>query len=428
MTVDPSAARGGSVLHEGISYFFCNPRCREKFVADPAHYLNPKSQPPIAPAARSPTMYVCPMDPEVRQLGPGPCPKCGMALEPEIVTLSDDSSSPELQSMTRRFWVSLVLSLPVVFLSMSGRMPMRSDAWKEFLFSTPVVLWGGWPFFERAWTSLRLLAFNMFTLIALGTGAAYLYSAAALFSHSAAPALLRVRCRHHVLVLLGQVLELRARARTSGALKELLNLAPPFARVVRTGGTETDIALQDIQVGDLLRVRPGEKVPVDGIVVEGTSAIDESMVSGEPLPVEKVVGDRVTGGTVNGSGGLVMRAERVGEGTFLAQIVRLVAQAQSSRAPIQRSGRSRLVLVCPGRCSAGGAHVCRLVFMGARAQGGPRARERRGGPDHRLSLRARAGHADGDHGGDRPRRQGGSSLSRCRSAGDAGRRRHARDR
>ncbi len=282
-------------------------------------------------------MYVCPMHPEVRQDGPGDCFKCGMALEPEMPALSADEQDPELLRMSRRFWISLFLSLPVTFLATHSMQPPRWMQWFELTLTTPIVLWGGWPFFERAWRSILNRSLNMFTLIAMGIGTAYLYSLSAVaLAKADLPLYFESAAVITVLVLLGQVLELRARARTSRALKELLNLAPRFARLLQTGGQEIDLPVEKVQVGDLIRVRPGEKVPVDGIVVEGASAIDESMVTGEPLPAEKVTGDRVTAGTLNGTGSFVMRAERVGEGTLLAQIVRLVSQAQRSKAPIQR--------------------------------------------------------------------------------------------
>jgi Cu+-exporting ATPase len=258
-----------------------------------------------------------------------------MALEPEMPTLQEDSSSSELKMMTRRFWASVILTLPVVVLAMMSEHSPNSSATLELLLTTPVVFGGGWSFFQRAWRSILNRSLNMFTLIALGTGAAYFYSLVAFFSSSPLPLYFESAAVITTLVLLGQLLELQARSKTSNALKELLALAPPFARVIR-GGKELDIPRESIQVGDLIRVRPGEKVAVDGIVMEGASAIDESMITGEPLPAEKVVGDRVTGGTQNGFGSLVVRAERIGAGTFLSQIIRLVSQAQRSRAPIQR--------------------------------------------------------------------------------------------
>ncbi len=301
------------------------------------------------------TEYVCPMHPEIVRNEPGSCPICGMALEPRTVTLEEDEN-PELQDMARRFWISLVLALPVVVLAMGEMIPGRPleglvskpvKAWLELLLATPVVLWGGWPFFERGWMSIVHRSLNMFTLIALGTGTAYLYSAVATLFPGIFPASFRgpggpvavyfeAAAVIVVLVLLGQVLELRARAKTSGAIKALLGLAPKTARLVRDDGREEDVPLDNVQQGDRLRVRPGEKIPVDGTIAEGSSAVDESMITGEAIPVEKAGGDRVTGGTVNGSGTFIMTAERVGKDTVLAQIVQMVSEAQRSRAPIQR--------------------------------------------------------------------------------------------
>ncbi len=362
----------GDWTHGGKTYYFCNPRCLDKFRAEPQRYLPSETGTDVgakqvsapqetAGHARPPALdaagaeHTCPMHPEVVTRGSGACPICGMALEPRTVTLQEEAS-PEFTDMTRRFWACLVLTAPVVFLAMAemipGRpvqhaLPGRLQTWLELLLSTPVVLWGGWPLFERCWASLVNRSLNMFTLIAIGTGTAYFYSlVAALF-----PALFPESFRGHggkvamyfeaaavitTLVLLGQVLELRARSRTSNAIKALLGLAPKAARLLRDDGSEEDILLERVKPGDRLRVRPGERVPVDGVVFKGTSSVDEAMLTGEPFPAEKHPGDRVTGGTVNGSGGFVMRAERVGSDTLLAQIVRMVSEAQRSRAPIQR--------------------------------------------------------------------------------------------
>ena len=389
MTIDPATAAGRHT-HQGTTYHFCSPGCLAKFKADPDRYLTPVAgarEPEAAPAG---TIYTCPMDPEVRQDHPGACPKCGMALEPDLSTAPamrveytcpmhpeivrdapgacpicgmaleprtvtvEEAPNAELIDMTRRTWIAAVLGLPVFLLAMGdmvlgmglgGRLDMRVTNWIGLIFSTPVVLWAGWPFFERGWASIVNRHTNMFTLIALGVGAAYLFSVAGTLVPNAFPEGFRV---HGVvesyfdtavvitfLVLLGQVLELRARGRTSMALRQLLGMAPKTARVIRDGN-ETDIPLPHVQVGDLLRVRPGEKIPVDGVVTEGRSAVDESMVSGEPIPVEKEAGARVTGATINGTGSLIMRAERVGNDTLLAQIVRMVSEAQRTRAPIQR--------------------------------------------------------------------------------------------
>ena len=366
MKVNTATARGGSYVHAGKTHYFCNPRCRERFAVDPAHWLargpSMAAMGAAAPAAARPAAsasadgaaeWVCPMDPEVLETKPGPCPICGMALEPRTVTLAEEGN-PELEDMTRRLVVAAVLTVPLLLLAM-GRMlprlahalPERAAGLVELLLATPVVLWAGWPFFERMWTSLRTRRLNMFTLIGLGTGVAWLYSMAA----ALVPGLFPASARGHegrvalyfesaavivTLVLVGQVLELRARARTGGAIRALLGLAPTTARRIDASGREADVALESVRPGDLLRVRPGERVPVDGVVVEGASSVDESMITGEPVPVEKAAGARTTGGTLNGTGGFVLRAERVGRDTLLARIVQLVAEAQRSRAPIQR--------------------------------------------------------------------------------------------
>jgi Cu+-exporting ATPase len=358
MDVVPGQAAGGSAEHSGTTYWFCNPRCREKFVADPTRYISPAA---VAPPAKSPSArgadtrtYTCPMHPEIRQVGPGSCPKCGMGLELLEVTATEEGPSPELVDMTRRFWVSLVFTVPVFVLATAemvtpelvARLSPSARLWAQLVLSAPVVLWGGWPFFVRGWQSLVTRSLNMFTLIALGTGAAFAYSVfAVLFPDAlphgmrhggAPPVYFEAAAVITALVLLGQVLELRARSATSGAIRALLGLAPKTARRLREDGSEEDVPLGHVQAGDRLRVRPGERVPVDGAVLEGTGAVDESMVTGESIPVEKGPEARVTGGTVNGTGGFVMRADRVGADTLLAQIVRMVAEAQRSRAPIQR--------------------------------------------------------------------------------------------
>lgn len=326
MTVTKSKA-AGRVEYEGKDYYFCATSCAAKFKADPEKYLNPK---PMKAAARaSGGKYTCPMHPEIVQDGPGSCPKCGMALEPVEVS-EQEEPNPELADMQRRFWVSAALTAPLLVQMVVGGIA----TWVELLLATPVVLWGGWPFFQRGWASVASRNLNMFTLIALGTGASYLFSVIAVF-RPGLPVYFEPAAVITTLVLLGQVLELRARSRTSGALRSLLGLRPKTARVIE-GAHEHDLPLEEIEAGNLLRVRPGEKMPVDGVVVEGTSSVDESMITGEPMPVEKAVGDRVTGGTVNGAGSFVMRAERVGRDTVLSQIVRLVSEAQRTRAPIQR--------------------------------------------------------------------------------------------
>ncbi len=326
MRVDPKTARFQHP-HRDQTYYFCCQGCRDKFRADPGKYLAATPAQPAPPRPGVP--YTCPMHPEVRQMGPGACPKCGMALEPVEVTASEEPNA-ELADMNRRFWIGLALTVPVVVLSMMGRL-----VWVQLVLTTPVVVWGGRRFFERGWASIGSRSPNMFTLIAIGTGTAYVYSVAAAFVPGAF-VYFETAAAITVLVLLGQVLELRARGRTSSAIRALLSLAPPVARLVRGDGAEEDVPLERVHPGDRLRVRPGEKVPVDGVVTEGASAVDESMLTGEPLPVEKAAGSRVTGGTVNGTGGFLMRAERVGSETLLAQIVRMVSEAQRSRAPIQR--------------------------------------------------------------------------------------------
>jgi P-type Cu+ transporter len=354
MDVTPGQARGGSAQHAGITYWFCNPSCRDKFVVNPSKYVTPAPVPPRAPPKVADTrIYTCPMHPEVRQVGPGNCPKCGMALEP-LEPVTDEEPSAELADMTRRFWVSAVLTVPLLGLAMGemalpelvGRLSVTARLWIQLVLSAPVVLWGGWPFFVRGWQSIVTRSLNMFTLIALGTGAAFGYSVfAVLFPDAlphgmrhggAPPVYFEAAAVITTLVLLGQVLELRARSATSGAIRALLGLQPKTARRLRADGAEEDVLLAEVQSGDRVRVRPGERVPVDGVVMEGRSAVDESMLTGEPIPVEKGPDARVTGGTVNGTGGFVMRAERVGADTLLAQIVRMVAEAQRSRAPIQR--------------------------------------------------------------------------------------------
>jgi P-type Cu+ transporter len=356
MHVDPASAKGGSSEYAGQTYYFCCPTCKKKFDADPDRYLHPQPavDAPPQPAAAG-AMYVCPMHPEVRQDHPGPCPKCGMALEPEEPA-AVEADNPELRDMTRRFWIAVVLTLPVFVLGMLDAIPGlraplmahgRAIQWIQLVLSAPVVLWAGWPFFVRGWQSIRLRSLNMFTLIALGTGVAFVYSLVATIFPGLLPASVRMvdgitpvyfeaASVIVTLVLVGQVLELRARAKTGSAIRALLGLAPATARRIGPDGRESDVPLADVHVGDRLRIRPGEKVPVDGKVLEGSSAIDESMISGEPIPVTKQIGDTVIGGTLNGSGTLVIQAERVGSETLLGQIVKMVASAQRSRAPIQQ--------------------------------------------------------------------------------------------
>ena len=334
--------------HQGQDYFFCSGRCRERFEAEPEKFLAPKKPETVASAG---AIYTCPMHPEVRQVGPGSCPICGMALEPEQVSL-DDKPDPELIDMIRRFWIALALTLPVFTLEMGSHLglmhlvPPAWSNWISFALATPVVLWAGAPFFARGWRSLITRNLNMFTLIAMGTGVAWVYSVVGTLApqwfppafrdmHGVVAVYFEAAAVITVLVLLGQVLELQARARTSGAIRALLGLAPKTARRITAQGDE-DVASMRSRPATCLRVRPGEKIPVDGIVTEGRSVVDESMVTGESMPVSKAQGERVIGGTVNQSGGLVLRAEKVGRDTMLARIVDMVAKAQRSRAPIQR--------------------------------------------------------------------------------------------
>jgi Cu+-exporting ATPase len=422
MKVDPSRAKA-THEHAGKTYYFCCAGCKEKFSADPAKYLMPKSHVGIAPVSAHPVQiapsaphaasetvvqitpvadiarkpasneYTCPMDPEVRQQGPGDCPKCGMALEPFHAALpptkteytcpmhpqivrdkpgscpicgmaleprtvsAAEQINPELVEMTRRFWVSVAFTIPILVVAMADFIPAlsalmqvaspRTWQWLEFILATPVVLWGGWPFFVRGGRSVITRNLNMFTLIGLGTGVAYGFSVVGVLFPDIFPPAFRgesgevavyfeAAAAITTLVLLGQVMELRARSRTGAAIKALLGLAPKTARLIREDGSEADVPLDEAKPGDKLRVRPGEKIPVDGVILEGASSVDESMISGEPIPVEKFKGARVTGATVNGTGTLVMRAERVGSETLLAQIVRMVSEAQRSRAPIQK--------------------------------------------------------------------------------------------
>jgi P-type Cu+ transporter len=347
-----------SVEHGGTTWYFCGQSCLKKFEANPEKYDGAQAHTQQSATIVEPApgiKYTCPMHPEIIRDMPGSCPICGMALEPLTAT-GDDTANPELISMTRRFWIGTVLTLPFLAIMVSHLMPSnplqhfiggRALPWLEFALATPVVLWAGWPFFERGWSSIVHRSLNMFTLIAIGTGAAYLYSVVAVLAPGIFPASFRDASGHlglyfeaaaviTVLVLLGQVLELQARSRTNSAIRALLSLAPKTARRIAPNGTETDVALAEIQVGDRIRIRPGEKVPTDGFVIEGRSSVDEAMVTGESVPIEKSAGDPVIGGTINGTGTLVMRAERVGADTLLSQIVKMVGEAQRTRAPIQR--------------------------------------------------------------------------------------------
>ena len=346
MTVTAQSAH--TLTHEGRPYYFCSAKCQGKFAANPRQYLAPEPPVEAAPAAAG-TGYTCPMHPEIRQDHPGNCPKCGMTLEPLLPELDDDDN-PELRDFQHRFWWTLPLTVVVTVLAMFGHQlqwfESTTQTWIELLLSIPIVLWAGWPFFSRGWQSVVNRSPNMWTLIGLGTGAAFVYSVVATVAPQVFPdsfvSMGRVAVYFEAaaviisLTLLGQVLELKARSQTSAAIKSLLGLAPKTARRIRSDGTEEDVPLTHVHVGDLLRVRPGEKVPVDGEVTEGGSSVDESMLTGEPMPVAKRVGDKVIGATLNTSGALVMRSERVGASTVLSQIVQMVAQAQRSRAPMQR--------------------------------------------------------------------------------------------
>ena len=351
MVVDPETASHHADF-SGVRYYFCSARCQERFSADPQTFLEKQAAPPVAPVhSAEGAIWTCPMHPQIRQNGPGSCPICGMALEP-LDPLVDGGENPEVADMTRRFWVAAVLAIPLLVLTMGAELfglellPMRASMWVQLALATPVVIWCAAPFFQRFAASLRSGHLNMFTLIGLGVGVAFGYSLVATLAPQVFPASLRTMggmvpvyfeaaAVIVALVLLGQVLELRARNATGAAIRALLGLAPKTARKVRPDGTEEDVPLDSVQVDDLLRIRPGEKVPVDGVVVEGRSAVDEAMITGEPVPVEKFAGERVTGATVNGTGGLLMRADRVGRDTMLSQIVHMVAEAQRSRAPIQ---------------------------------------------------------------------------------------------
>ncbi len=360
MTVDPATAKHRA-LHAGRTLYFCCEGCKTKFLADPERYLQPSAgaapnAPPAVPAAAAPgTIYTCPMHPEIRRNAPGSCSICGMALEPLVVT-ANPAENPELRDMTRRFWIGAALAAPMLLLEMGphlrlgalhGGVSASSSTWIQFLLGTPVVLWCGWPLLERAWASIRNRSLNMFSLIGLGVTAAYGYSLAASFApgifpaglrdpHGSTPVYFEAAAVITVLVLLGQVLELRAREHTGSAIRALLKLAPKTARRLRADGTDEEIPIEQVRIGDRLRVRPGEAVPVDGSVTDGRSAVDESMVTGESMPVEKTAGAPLIGGTINGTGALTMAAEKIGADTVLARIVQMVAEAQRSRAPIQR--------------------------------------------------------------------------------------------
>ncbi|MDP3049349.1 MAG: heavy metal translocating P-type ATPase [Thermodesulfovibrionales bacterium] len=353
MVIDPKGAAGSS-LHKGLTYYFCSTHCKVKFDRDPEAYIGEKPKEAVSTSTQAPkgTKYTCPMDPEIMQDKPGVCPKCGMALEPRTAL---EEENPELIDMTRRFKVGVILTIPLIIIAMRGMIPVINIEGilpptllnlLELLLATPVVFWAGWPFFVRGWQSIINRNLNMFTLIGLGVGVAYIYSVVAVLLPGIFPVSFRKEGGEVgvyfeaaavivILVLLGQVLELKARSKTGAAIKALLGLAPKTARRIKDG-TEEDVPLEHVKIDDIIRVRPGEKMPVDGVVIEGTSSVDESMVTGEPIPVQKQKGDRVIGATVNGTGMLIMKAEKVGADTLLSQIVKMVAEAQRSRAPIQK--------------------------------------------------------------------------------------------
>jgi len=351
MKVDRATAKY-MTKHAGERFYFCNPGCETKFTAEPEKYLEGRPAPEPMPEG---TIYTCPMDPEIVQEGPGDCPICGMALEPMGIPPADAGPNPELVDFTRRFWIGLLFTIPVLILAMGPLIGLpvrdwlghRTASWLELILATPVVLWCGWPFFKRGWKSIITMNLNMFTLIAIGTGTAFVYSLIATVAPGIFPDAFRdangtvavyfeAAAVIIILVLLGQLLELRAREQTGGAIRALLDLAPKTARIVREDSTEEEIPLEEVKLGDILRVRPGDAIPVDGVVTEGRSAVDESMITGEAVPVEKFEGEPITGGTLNGTGSFLMSAERVGADTMLSKIVNMVAEAQRSRAPIQK--------------------------------------------------------------------------------------------
>jgi len=352
MNVSPDSAKG-QIIYQNTTYYFCSLKCKDKFETKPEDYLA-KEKIKIAKESSQSVEYTCPMHPQIRKMGPGSCPICGMALEPVTLTADHHDENNEYKDMLKRFWISAILSIPLLFITMGIRNFIHESEfqlifkWTEILLSTPVVIWGGWPFFVRFWQSLVNKNLNMFTLIGLGVGVAYSYSLIAVFFPALFPESFRDSMTGEVglyfeaasvivtLVLLGQVLELKARGQTSAAIKALLGLAPKTARIIKPDGAEEDVPLETIAVNDQLRVRPGEKIPVDGTVVSGQSSVDESMVTGEPIPVEKSAGAKVVGATINGTGSIVMRAEKVGKDTLLSQIIQMVAEAQRSRAPIQK--------------------------------------------------------------------------------------------
>ena len=440
MKVDRATAKHFT-RHDGHGAYFCSAGCKSKFEADPEKYADGPPKPEAMPKG---TQYTCPMHPEIVRDQPGSCPICGMALEPMGVPTGDEGPNPELVDFTRRLWVSAALSIPLLLITMGPMigLPFRdwigepTATWVEFALATPVVLWAAIPFFHRGFESIVNRSPNMWTLISIGVGTAYLYSVFAtlfpgVFPHQfrghgdAVPVYFEASAVIVALIFMGQVLELKARERTGSAIRALLDLAPKTARRIAKDGSETDVPLEEVQAGDRLRVRPGESIPVDGKVAEGRSSVDESMLSGEPVPVEKTEGDGVTGGTLNKNGTLVIEAEKVGADTMLSRIVDMVAKAQRSRAPIQGLADRVSFYFVPAVVL-----VAILAFVGlgdVRARAEPDLRHRLGGlgADHRLPLRARAGDADVDHDGDRARRAGRRADQGCRGAGALFHRRHA---
>ncbi len=443
MTVRPDTTHRHT--HEGREYRFCCAGCRTKFIADPQRYLDPSAAPAahaMEPGHVEASEWTCPMHPEVVRKEFGTCPICGMALEPRTVSL-DETENPELTDMRRRLVVSALLTAPLLLTMLGALLPGQPlhrwlppswMGWFEMALATPVVLWGGWPFFVRGGQSIVQRSPNMFTLIALGVGTAYLYSMAAVIVPGLFPA--SFRDSHGrvgtyfesaavivTLVLLGQVLELRARGQTGAALRALLRLAPKTARRIDAAGSEHDVPLEHVQVGDRLRVRPGEKVPVDGVVVEGASAVDESLVTGESIPVTKNAGSAVVGGTLNGTGSLIVEARGVGRDTLLARIVQMVAEAQRSRAPIQRLADRISAWFVPAVVLVAIASFV-AWSVGSRTSDGVRGGQCRRGAHHCVPVCTRAGHADVDHGGGRPRRDHGSVVPERRSDRDPARGRY----
>jgi Cu+-exporting ATPase len=414
--------------HAGHHYYFCHAGCLTKFEADPQKYLEPQPESEPAPPG---TIYTCPMDPEIVQEGPGTCPICGMALEPMGIPTGDVGPNPELVDFTRRFWIGVALTIPLLIVAMGPLLGLpvkdwlghRTASWIELLLATPVVLWCGWPFLQRCWASLLNKSPNMFTLIGIGVGAAYLYSLIATIAPGIFPEAFRgqggavgvyfeAAAVIVVLVLLGQLLELQARERTGGAIRALLDLAPKTALRVNADGSDEEVPLEEVLASDQLRIRPGDSIPVDGVVVEGRSSVDESMLTGEAVPVEKTSGDAVTGGTLNKTGSFVMEAKRVGAETMLSQIVTMVAEAQRSRAPIQKLADVVAGYFVPTVVAAAVLAFI-AVHMGSRSGDGLCFHRGGVGADHCLSLCARTCDAHVDHGRHRTRGAGRCPHQEC---------------